>query len=686
MSAPAALAGSDALELRLEGPPRLGLGATRLTIMALAALFAGFQLWVTLESPLSAITLRSVHAAFLVALGALVFTAAGSPREGRAGPFDVLLVLLAMGCGVYFWLHADGFSQRVGWPLPADIVVGCVFIALVFETARRATGNALPLICFVVLLWGGFGQHLPSPLNHRGYDTEQLVAQLVLGTEGLFGTAAAVSATYIFLFVLFSAFMGQSGILTLFHDIALRLVGHLRSGPAQACIVSSALTGTVSGSGIANVVSSGQVTIPLMRRYGFSPNFAAAVEAASSMGGQIMPPVMGAVAFVMADMLDKPYAEIALAALLPALLYFAGISWIAYLEARRLGLGTARREPVRIAGRWFLLLPIAVIMALLFLGYTPVYAAMGALLFTMVMILTEAPAARLAGHRSMPLRLGFMGLALAAVLAAGTGPLLWLVAGLALANLATCQGRGVLRRCWHSLFNGTVGAVAVGLTCVLVGVIDGVLGLTGVTLELTGWIMAGGAGLLWLSLVLLAFTCIVLGLGLPTLPAYIICASIAVPPLLALGVAPFQTHMFVFYFSVLAQLTPPVALAAVAAMPFAGPTASVLAIGWIATALGLSGFLVPFVFVYSPELLLGSGTVLETAAALLRVVLAVGLSGLAFVGFLHGKLAWSQRGLLALAALLLVFTRPEASLAGLTLGGGVILFHQMAHRRRLRAA
>lgn len=685
MSQPPGLGGSDALELRLEGPPRLGLGSTRLAIMALAALFAGFQLWAMLENPLTAITLRSVHAAFLVALGVLVFTAGGRPREGRAGVFDLLLLLLALGCGGYFWLQADGFSQRVGWPWPADIAVGCVFIALVFETSRRATGNALPLICLVVLLWGWFGQYLPEPLNHRGYDTEQLVAQLVLGTEGLFGTAAAVSATYIFLFVLFSAFMGQSGILALFNDIALRLVGHLRSGPAQACIVSSALTGTVSGSGIANVVSSGQVTIPLMRRYGYSPNFAAAVEAASSMGGQIMPPVMGAAAFVMAEMLDKPYAEIALAAALPALLYFAGISWIAYLEARRLGLGEGKRELAQIAGRWPLLLPIAVVMALLLLGYTPLYSAMGALLFTLLLILSEAPATRLAGRRAVPWRLSFLGLALAAMFWAGTAPLLWLVGALALANLGTSAGRGVLRGCWHSLYNGTVGAVAVGLTCVLVGVVDGVLGLTGVSLELTGWIMAGGAGVLWLSLVLVAFTCILLGLGLPTLPAYIICASIAVPPLLALGVAPFQTHMFVFYFSILAQLTPPVALAAVAAMPFAGPGASAMTIGWIATALGLSGFLVPFVFVYSPELLLGSGTLAETAAALLRVSLAVAFSGLAFVGFLRGRLGWGQRGLLALAALLLVSPRAEWSLAGLVLGAAVLLLNGLARGRLLRA-
>lgn len=685
MSQPPSLGGSDALELRLEGPPRLGLGTTRLAIMALAAFFAGFQLWAMLENPLTAMTLRSVHAAFLVALGLLVFTAGGRPREGRAGVFDLLLLLLALGCGGYFWSQADGFSQRVGWPWPADIAVGCVFIALVFETARRATGNALPLICLVVLLWGWFGQYLPSPLNHRGYDTEQLVAQLVLGTEGLFGTAAAVSATYIFLFVLFSAFMGQSGILALFNDIALKLVGHMRSGPAQACIVSSALTGTVSGSGIANVVSSGQVTIPLMRRYGYSPNFAAAVEAASSMGGQIMPPVMGAAAFVMAEMLDKPYAEIALAAALPALLYFAGISWIAYLEARRLGLGEGKRELARLAGRWLLLLPITVVMALLLLGYTPLYAAMGALLFTLLLILSEAPATRLAASRAVPWRLGFLGLALAAMFWAGTAPLMWLVGGLALGNLATQAGRGVLRGCWHSLYNGTVGAVAVGLTCVLVGVVDGVLGLTGVSLELTGWIMTGGAGMLWLSLVLVAFTCILLGLGLPTLPAYIICASIAVPPLLALGVAPFQTHMFVFYFSILAQLTPPVALAAVAAMPFAGPTASAMTIGWIATALGLSGFLVPFVFVYSPELLLGSGTLAETAAALLRVSLAVGFSGLAFVGFLRGRLGWGQRGLLALAALLLVSPRAEWSLAGLALGAAVLLLHGLARGRLLRA-
>jgi TRAP transporter 4TM/12TM fusion protein len=385
-SATPGLSAGDALELTLEGPTILGSGATRWAITVIAIAFAAFQIWNGLLNPLPAITLRGVHAAFLVVLCFLIFTTRAQPRAGRAGWIDWGGAALGAACGFYILFEGVDFAARVGLPNEADLLVGTVFVLLVFEAARRATGLALPILCGTVLAWAFFGDLLPAPLNHRGYAYDQAIGQLVVGTEGLFGTATAVSATYIFLFILFSAFMQQSGVLGLFNDLAIRLVGGWRSGPAQACIISSALTGLVSGSGIANVVSSGQVTIPLMRRYGYHPNFAAAVEASSSMGGQIMPPVMGAGAFIMAEMLDVPYAQVALAAVVPTILYFAGISWVTYLEARRLGLGigdSLRRTGTPVMrGRWHLLMPLVVIIGLLFLGYSPLYSVLAALAFT----------------------------------------------------------------------------------------------------------------------------------------------------------------------------------------------------------------------------------------------------------------------------------------------------------------
>jgi TRAP transporter 4TM/12TM fusion protein len=667
------LSGADALEMKLDGAADIGRGATKWAIIIVAMLFAAFQLWTALFDPFAAVTQRSIHAAFLVTLCFLIFTVREKPRNGLAPLYDWGLTGLAVACGVYFYWESEQFAFRVGFPSAADLVIGSLFIVLVFEATRRATGYALPLMCGVVLLWGAFGHYLPGALGHRGYDYDQLIGQLVISTEGLFGTATAVSASYIFLFVLFAAFLQQSGILALFNDISIRLVGHWQSGPAQACILSSALMGTVSGSGIANVVASGQVTIPLMRRYGYKPEFAAGVEVSSSMGGQIMPPIMGAGAFIMAEMLGIPYATIAVAAAIPATLFFVGIAWVSYLEARRLNLSTMSTAAMGQSGesiraRLHLLMPLLVIIGLLFFGYTPIYSALAALSFTVIMILSAPLAAQLQGGAqwtSYGLILGTAGFLLFAydsvVLVAFAG-----ILGLICAVFA--DGRRTLLLCFRSTYNGTINAVAVGITCVIVGVFDGIFGLSGVMLEVASSIVSLGADQLWLSLVLAMVICLLLGLGLPTVPSYVICAVVVTPALAKLGVSPLVSHMFVFYFSVLAQLTPPVALAAIAAMPFAGPNASSLRIATIGSMLALSGILVPFVSVYSPELLLVQGTWLDTLLATLRVTLAVGFCGVAMIGHFRSSVGLIGRLLLAAASILLVAINPSLFAIGTVLG------------------
>ena len=672
------LSAADALEMKLEGAADIGLGLTRWAIIVLAMAFAAFQLWTSLLNPLAAITLRSVHASFLVLLCFLIFSAGRRPRTGHASWYDWILAGLATLCGIYFYLEAEQFGLRVGFPTTSDLVVGSLFIALVFEATRRATGYALPLLCGAILLWGFFGQYFPGALAHRGYGYDQIIGQLVIGTEGLFGTAAAVSATYIFLFVLFAAFLQQSGILTLFNDISIRLVGGWRSGPAQACILSSALMGTISGSGIANVVTSGQVTIPLMRRYGYKPEFAAGVEVSSSMGGQIMPPIMGAGAFIMAEMLGIPYATIAVAAAIPAVLYFLGIAWVSYLEARRLDLSVMSSAAMGASqatlwGRLHLLLPLVVIMALLFGGYTPIYSALAALGFTIILILSTSLASLTPPNFRWLIYTATLGAASALLYGYDSLALTVLVAAFGLVCAAFPSGRDTLVLCFRSAYHGTINAVAVGITCVIVGVFDGIFGLSGVMLELASRIVALGADHLWLSLIMAMVICLVLGLGLPTVPSYVICAVVVTPALAKLGVAALVSHMFVFYFSVLAQLTPPVALAAIAALPFAGPNASSLRISVIGTMLGLSGVLVPFVAVYSPELLLIKGTWSDTVLAILRVMLAVCYSGVAMTGYFRSTVGATGRLLLGAAAILLVSTDLMWFGAGAVLGSLVLV-------------
>lgn len=682
------LSAADALEMKLDGAADIGRGVTKWAIIVIAMLFAAFQLWTALFDPFAAVTQRSVHAAFLVTLCFLIFTVREKPRAGFAPWYDWGLTGLAVLCGVYFFCESEQFAYRVGFPSTADLFVGSTFIVLVFEATRRATGYALPLMCGVVLLWGALGQYLTGPLGHRGYDYDQLIGQLVISTEGLFGTATAVSASYIFLFVLFAAFLQQSGILALFNDISIRLVGHWRSGPAQACILSSALMGTVSGSGIANVVASGQVTIPLMRRYGYKPEFAAGVEVSSSMGGQIMPPIMGAGAFIMAEMLGIPYATIAVAAAIPAILFFAGIAWVTYLEARRLNLSTMSTDAMgasseSIRARLHLLMPLVVIVGLLFCGYTPIYSALAALSFTVIMILSSPLAARLQGRVRW---IGYGAILSGATLLLYAYDSVVLVAfagvlGMACAMFA--DGRQTLLMCFRSTYNGTINAVAVGITCVIVGVFDGIFGLSGVMLEVASSIVSLGADQLWLSLVLAMIICLLLGLGLPTVPSYVICAVVVTPALAKLGVAPLVSHMFVFYFSVLAQLTPPVALAAIAALPFAGPGASSLRIAAVGTMLGLSGVLVPFVSVYSPELLLVQGSWYDTLLAALRVTLAIGFSGVAMIGYFRSPAGVVARLILSLASVLMVSVNPSLFAIGTVLGVLVLVHNSWQRPERL---
>nr|WP_176025040.1 TRAP transporter fused permease subunit [Brucella pseudintermedia] len=677
------------MEVQLESAALTGRGATRWTIVAVAMAFAAFQIWASLLNPLPAVTLRSVHAAFLVLLCFLIFTANGRPRMAHARWYDWFLAGAAALCGIYFYQEASEFGYRVGFPTTADLLVGTVFIVLVFEATRRATGYLLPIMCGLVLVWGLLGEHLPNVIAHRGYDYDQIVGQLVIGTGGLFGTATAVSATYIFLFVLFAAFMQQSGILSLFNDISMWLVGRWRSGPAQACILSSALMGTVSGSGIANVVTSGQLTIPLMRRYGYRSHFAAGVEVSSSVGGQIMPPVMGAGAFIMAEMLGVPYSVIAASAAVPAVLYFFGIAWMAYLEARRLGLSATTSTALgvsraAISGRWHLLLPLAVIMLLLFAGYTPIYAATAALTFTVLQILVISMATLLPGkirwlfHGSM-LLIGLL------LLLRFDASVLACLIGVLLAGCATFpHGRSTLRLCFRSVLNGTMGAVAVGITCVIVGVFDGIFGLSGVMLEVASGIVAIGADQLWLSLLLAMAICLVLGLGLPTVPSYVISAVVVAPALAQLGIAPLVSHMFVFYFSVLSALTPPIALAAIAAQPMSGPGVSATRIATAASMLAISGLLIPFVAVYSPELLLIDAHWSESIVAIFRVCIAVFYSGAAIIGYFRTRIDVAARLCLAIASGLLVSIDPLWYGSG-TLLGATILFNNYFQPFRISA-
>jgi TRAP transporter 4TM/12TM fusion protein len=646
------------------------------TLFYVALLFSIFQIFTAAFSPISSQVLRAVHVGFLLWVVFLSY-----PAHGKARPWQPLAWLLSLGgtfTALYQWVFEADLIQRSGDLTPADMVMGVLLIALVFEAARRVMGIALPIICGLFLAYGLFGEYLPGELAHRGYGFDQIINQLSFGTEGLYGTPTYVSATYIFLFILFGAFLEQAGMIKLFTDFAMGLFGHKLGGPAKVAVASSALMGTITGSGIANVVTTGQFTIPLMKRFGYRPAFAGGVEATSSMGSQIMPPVMGAVAFIMAETINVPFVEIAKAALIPAILYFGSVFWMVHLEAKRSNLKGLPKDQCpsafgAVKESWYLLIPLLVLVYLLFSGRTPLFSGMVGLALTAIVILGSAIILKV---QNFGLRCAFwvaLGVLCTGFFQLGIAVIFAVIAVLMLMCWFIKGGRETLIICLHALVEGARHAVPVGIACALVGVIIGIVSLTGVASTFAGYILAIGRDNLLLSLILTMVTCLVLGMGIPTIPNYIITSSIAAPALLELGVPLIVSHMFVFYFGILADLTPPVALACFAAAPIAKESGFKISL-W-AVRIALAGFVIPFMAVYNPALMLQGDNLWMTAYMLIKTILAVGLWGVASTGYLQQKMAIWERLLSLAAGALLIVALPLTDEIGFALGTLVILQH-----------
>ncbi|WP_130909404.1 TRAP transporter permease [Pseudomonas mucidolens] len=652
------------------------------TLFYVALLFSIFQIVTAAFAPISSQVLRAVHVGFLLWVVFLSYPAYGKARPWQ--PLAWLLSLAAIATAAYQWFFEADLIQRSGDLTLEDMVIGLILIVLVFEAARRVMGIALPVICGLFLAYGLLGEYLPGELAHRGYGLDQIVNQLSFGTEGLYGTPTYVSATYIFLFILFGAFLEQAGMIKLFTDFAMGLFGHKLGGPAKVSVVSSALTGTITGSGIANVVTTGQFTIPLMKRFGYKAAFAGGVEATASMGSQIMPPVMGAVAFIMAETINVPFVEIAKAALIPAILYFGSVFWMVHLEAKRSNLKGLPKDQCpsawgAVKESWYLLIPLLVLVYLLFSGRTPLFSGMVGLALTAIVILGSAIILRVS---SFALRCAFwvaLGILCVGFFQLGIGVIFAVIATLVLICWFIKGGRETLDICLHALVEGARHAVPVGIACALVGVIIGVVSLTGIASTFAGYILAIGRDNLLLSLILTMITCLVLGMGIPTIPNYIITSSIAAPALLELGVPLIVSHMFVFYFGILADLTPPVALACFAAAPIARETGFKISL-W-AVRIALAGFVIPFMTVYNPALMMQGDNYWMTAYMLVKTTLAIGLWGMACTGYLQQKMPIWERFLCFAAGALLVVAPPITDEIGFMLGILLIVQHVWRSRR-----
>ncbi|SOC04279.1 TRAP transporter 4TM/12TM fusion protein [Rhodobacter sp. JA431] len=662
-------------------------------LFGLAIAFSAFQIAIAahlLDLPSQVV--RAVHVGFLMALG-FPLLAIARHRGPLMKGLSYLLAAAGIAVAGYQWLDYTDLLMRAGDPLPRDIAMGVLALVTVFAAAWFLMGPALPIISGVFLSYALWGEHLPAPLDHRGYDVAQVIEHLTYGTEGIYGIPTYVSATYIFLFILFGAFLEKAGMIKLFTDVSLGLVGHKMGGPAKVSVLSSGLMGTISGSGVANVVTTGQFTIPLMKSFGYRPAFAGGVEATASMGGQVMPPVMGAVAFVMAETLGVDYAEVVKAAVIPAVLYFLGVFWMVHLEAGKRDLRGLARDQLPSAGAalregWYLLMPLGVLIYLLFSGYTPLFAGTVGLALTGLLILGGSVALGLPEGVLRVIFWVFLGLIAAAFFQFGLPVVLAALGVLIALNALSKGGRETLLLCRDSLAEGAKTALPVGIACALVGVIIGVMTLTGAANTFGQYIVGVGQTSLFLSLVLTMITCIVLGMGIPTIPNYIITSSIAGPALLALGVPLLVSHMFVFYFGILADLTPPVALACFAAAPIARESG--LKISLEAVKIAAAGFVVPFMAVYTPALMLQDGGALAASIGYLpavayvvtKALIALGLWGVAVIGWLGRPLALWERALAMAAAFTLVAALALTDEIGFALVGAFFGLHWLRRPAR----
>ncbi len=613
-------------------------GHWKYVITLIAIAFSLFHLYTAAFGQLPPQLQRSIHLGFTLCLVFLLYPATVNGDRTRMFWLDVVLAAVSVWVCSYIIINYEAIVMQTELPSGVDIFHGGLAILLVLEAARRIVGLPIALVAVFFLLYAKFGNYIPGMMGHRGFSWNRIISHMYLTTEGIFGTPLGVSASFVFLFILFGAFLHKTGLGKFFIDLALSVTGHMAGGPAKVAVVSSCLFGTISGSSVANTVSTGTFTIPLMRSVGYSGTFAGAVEAASSTGGQIMPPIMGAAAFIMSQFLGVPYVEIAIAALLPAILYYLSVMVMVHMEAKRLNLVGIPRERlpkmfVVLANGGYLLIPILIMIYLLVSGYTPFKSAFYCILTTVgIAVLTN-------------LIRGAQGKAVGG----GTG----------MESAVRVSVNDIL----SALDNGARGALSVAAACASTGLVIGVVTMTGVGLKLANAVLTLSGGSFFFTLLLTMIASIILGMGLPTTAKYIVLATIAAPASQKFGVPPLAAHLFIMYFGILADLTPPVALCAYAAAGIA--KASPNKTGFMAVKLAFAGFLIPYVFAYNPGLLLINTTWLETIH--IAVTACVGIFALAFacVGYWMGSLAWWQRLILIAGALGLITPGTVSDLAGL---------------------
>jgi TRAP transporter 4TM/12TM fusion protein len=613
--------------------------------------FVAFHMVILLVYPIDPTIARPVHVYIGAIIGLGLFAASPKSRLDTIAWYDWLLMACCVGIVAHFALDADGIEMRAFMgPNERDTVVGVAALVILLEFARRTAGIAMPIIALVFIAYIFAGPWLPGALYHTGVPWRDAV-NFLTGTEGIFGITTSVSSTFIIMFVTFAAFLQTSKAGDFFNDLAMGLVGWARGGPAKVAVVSSSMFGAVSGSSVANVVASGTFTIPMMKRAGYDPDTAGAVEATASTGGQLAPPVMGAGAFIMAEVLGRPYQEILIAGIIPAVLYYVACYAHADLHALKVGLRGLPRSELpslpRLMLRAYLFLPLLILIIVLLSGYSPFRAAGLGIAATIVIMFATFLAHRLFIARENPLRA--------------------LIASLWQLWLAICE----------ALAGGAREALQLVAVCATAGIVAGVIGLTGIGGRFATILLELGGAVPLLAMTFAAIVALILGMGVPTTAAYAIAAAVVAPGLIRMGVDPLVAHMFIFYYAVLSAITPPVALASFAAAGLA--RGSLWGTSLKALKFGMATFMVPYMFYMNP-VLLAQGPLLGVLQAVATAAIGVVLLACATEGYLGGRLALPLRIASGVAAIMCIVPEGLTDLIGI--GIGTVLFAWQKFGRR----
>ncbi len=558
-------------------------------IMVLSVLFIGYHLVTAGFGMPEVMKHNAIHLGFLLALTFLYFPANKKSPRARPSNLDIALFFISAVCAVYTVINRDSYLLRSGIPNLSDYIIGSITMVLVLEATRRTVGGQMLWISIICLIYMWAGPWMPGVFSHRGTSVQRIIQAMYLGGDGIYGMPLNVSATYLIIFVILAAILDKSGLGKLFNDLAMGAGGRMVGGPAKVSVVGSALVGMISGSAASNVATVGSFTIPLMKKIGYPPVFAGAVEAAASTGGQIMPPIMGSAAFIMAEYLGIPYLTIAAAAVIPALFFFGSVFFQVDLRARRLRLKGLSKEEMPDVKRTVMrygqmIIPMIVLVYLMMQGRTALYSAFFSVCLTIILSWIRKET-----------RIGIKEAKMVATTAARS-------------------------------------SLAIGISMAAAGFMIAAFSMTGLGIILADSIVAVSGGNMMIVLVLTMVVAIILGLGLPTSACYVITASICAPILIKVGLSPFQAHFFVFYYSCLSTVSPPIALAAYVAAGIAN--ANTDKVGWMAFRLALAGFIVPFFFIYQPGMLLmgpdAAGNLILNGAHALDVFRSVifGLAGI----------------------------------------------------------